>query len=197
MLRFRALKRQKVQPGTRVYTIDDGLPLSLKPEESALKSMTDLRRIPAASIKPEKSIEQAKQQMIHNGVRMLFVIKDIDFLVGLVTARDIMGEKPIRIAAEKNIAHSSITVQDVMAPLEQIEALDFSEVQHSMVGDIVLTLHEAGRQHALVSKETPQGMVIVGVFSITQTGKQLGVTIPADDRVQSFAELEHIIAGDD
>ncbi|WP_414039495.1 CBS domain-containing protein [Acidithiobacillus sp. M4-SHS-6] len=197
MTRFRALQRHGLQPGTRVCLFDNGLPLSLTPEDSALKSMTDLRRVPAASIKPESSIDQAMQRMIHRGVRLLFVLDDLGILVGLITARDIMGEKPVRLAAEEHLARESIQVQSVMVPLGQIDVLDLPEVERSTVGDIVLTLRKAGRQHALVREETPHGIEIRGVFSISQIARQLGVTLSSNDVVQSFAGLEQLIASDD
>ncbi|PKY10501.1 hypothetical protein B1757_09435 [Acidithiobacillus marinus] len=197
MTRFRALQRHGLQPDTRVCLFDDGLPLSLAPEAPALKSMTDLRRVPAASIKPEASIDQAMLRMIHMGVRLLFVLDELGVLVGLITARDIMGEKPVRLAAEEHIARENIHVQNVMVPLEQIDALDLPEVERSSVGDIVLTLRKAGRQHALVREETPHGTEIRGIFSISQIARQLGITLPSNDVVQSFAGLEQLIASDE
>ncbi len=197
MTRFRALQRHGLQPDTRVCLFDNGLPLSLTPEDSALKSMTDLRRVPAASIKPEASIDQAMQRMIHMSVRLLLVLDDLGVLVGLITARDIMGEKPVRLAAEEHIPRDNIQVQSIMVPLGQIDVLDLPEVERSTVGDIVLTLRKASRQHALVREETPRGIEIRGIFSISQIARQLGVTLPSNDVVQSFAGLEQLIASDD
>ncbi|MBN2680441.1 CBS domain-containing protein [Acidithiobacillus montserratensis] len=197
MTRFRALQRHGLQPDTRVCLFDNGLPLSLTPEDSALKSMTDLRRVPAASIKPEASIDQAMQRMIHMGVRLLLVLDELGVLVGLITARDIMGEKPVRLAAEEHIPRENIQVQSIMVPLGQIDVLDLPEVERSTVGDIVLTLRKASRQHALVREETPRGIEIRGIFSVSQIARQLGVTLPSNDVVQSFAGLEQLIASDD
>ncbi len=197
MTRFRALQRHGLQPDTRICLFDNGLPLSLKPEDAALKCMTDLRRVPAASTKPESSINQAMQRMIHVGVRLLLVLDELGALVGLITARDIMGEKPVRLAAEEHIARDDIQVQSVMVPLGQIDVLDLPEVERSSVGDIVLTLRKAGRQHALVREETPHGIEIRGIFSISQIARQLGVTLQSNDVVQSFAGLEQLIVSDD
>lgn len=197
MTRFRALQRHALQPGTRICMFDNGLPLSLRAEDPALKSMTDLQRVPAATTHPENTLDETMQRMIHVGVRMLFVLDEFGTLCGLITARDIMGEKPVKLAAEDHIPRDRIQVQQVMVPLEQVDVLDFSEVERSTVGDIVLTLRKAGRQHALVQEETPRGIEIRGVFSISQIARQLGVPIQTNDVVQSFAGLEQIIAGDD
>ena len=108
-----------------------------------------------------------------------------------------MGEKPVRLAAEDHIARDDIKVQNIMVPLGQIDVLDFPEVERSTVGDIVLTLRKAGRQHALVREETTHGFEIRGIFSISQIARQLGVTLQSNDVVQSFAGLEQLIASDD
>ncbi|MHB8210240.1 MAG: CBS domain-containing protein [Acidithiobacillus sp.] len=197
MTRFRALQRHGLKPDTRICVLDNGMPLTVTPSDMAIKSMTDLSRVPAATTKPETTIDQAMQRMIHVGVRMLFVLDDFGTLIGLATARDIMGEKPVKLAAENHVARDSIKVQDVMVPLGQIDVLDFAEVARSTVGDVVLTLRKAGRQHALVREETPRGEEIRGVFSISQIARQLGVSIQTNDVVQSFAGLEQLITSDD
>ena len=197
MTRFRALQRHGLKPDTRICMFDDGMSLTVTPSDMAIKSMTDLGRVSAVATKPESTIDQALQRMIHAGVRMLFVLDDFGMLVGLVTARDLMGEKPVKLAAENHVVRDSIKVQDIMVPRGQIDVLDFAEVERSTVGDIVLTLRKAGRQHALVREETLRGEEIRGVFSISQIARQLGVAIQTNDVVQSFAELEQLITSDD
>jgi hypothetical protein len=197
MTRFRALQRHGLKPDTRICVLDNGMPLTVTPGDMAINSMTDLSRVPAATTKSETTIDQAMQRMIHVGVRMLFVLDDFGTLIGLATARDIMGEKPVKLAAENHVARDSITVQEVMVPLGQIDVLDFAEVERSTVGDVVLTLRKVGRQHALVREKTPRGEEIRGVFSISQIARQLGVPIQTNDVVQSFAGLEQLITSDD
>ncbi len=149
MTRFRALQRHGLKPDTRICVLDNGMPLTVTPGDMAINSMTDLSRVPAATTKSETTIDQAMQRMIHVGVRMLFVLDDFGTLIGLATARDIMGEKPVKLAAENHVARDSITVQEVMVPLGQIDVLDFAEVERSTVGDVVLTLRKTGVQKQL------------------------------------------------
>ena len=197
MTRFRVLQRYGLQPDTRICMFDNGIPLTVTPSDMAIKSMTDLSRVPAVTMKPETTIDQALQRMIHAGVRMLFVLDDFGTLIGLATARDLMGEKPVKLAAENHVMRDSIKVQDIMVPLGQIDVLDFAEVERSTVGDVVLTLRKTGRQHALVREKTPRGEEIRGVFSISQIARQLGAPIQTNDVVQSFAGLEQLITSDD
>ncbi len=197
MTRFRALQRYGLKPDTRICMFDSGVLLPVAPDDAAIKGMTDLSRVPAATTKPETTMDQAMQRMIHVGVRMLFVLDDFGTLIGLITARDILGEKPVALAAAHHVARDTIQVEDVMVPLGQIDVLDFAEVERSTIGDVVLTLRDAGRQHALVREVTSRGEEIRGVFSISQIARQLGVPIQTNDVVQSFAGLEQLIASDD
>lgn len=164
MTRYRPLSHRHLRPDTRLCVFDSGLSSPVGMDDNALKVMTDLRRVPAATTHPEVSIDAAMQKMIHVGVRLLFVLDDFGVVVGIITARDILGEKPVQIAAEKQIPRDQVLVEDIMIRRGRIEVLPYAEVARSTVGDIVVTLKEVGRQHALVEAEgsVPE---ICGIFS--------------------------------
>lgn len=163
-------------------------------DDPALSVMTDLRHVRAVTVAPDGSLEIAHQRMIHAKVRLLLVADAEGSVVGLLTARDLLGEKPVRAAVADGIARSAVRVERVMVRREQIEVLDLAEVERSRVGDVVATLRASGRQHALVLERgrPPQ---IRGVFSTTRVGHQLGLSLDASERPQSFAEIEHLLAG--
>jgi hypothetical protein len=82
-----------------------------------------------------------------------------------------------------------------MTPAAAVEALDYRAVTHARVRDLIALMYERGRQHALVTETDDSDRPVVrGIFSITQIGRQLGVPIEANERAQSFAEIEHLIA---
>ena len=190
--RFRPLQIQHLQPDTQLTYFNNGLPVHVSLQDSALKVMTDLQRVPAVSVHSDVTVDVALQRMIHGGVRMLFVVDAMGELVGMVTARDLMGEKPVRIAAQEQIQRDQVEVGDIMVRRGQIEILDFDEVSRSSVGDLVLTMKQMGRQHALVEEKDPQPRVR-GVFSLSQIARQLGVQIETGGAVQSFGELEQLL----
>src|SRR3954469_22420916 len=68
---------------------------SVSADSPALHVMTDLTKIPAATISASATLSEANQVMIHRGVRMLFVIDAAQHLLGVVTATDLFGEKPV------------------------------------------------------------------------------------------------------
>jgi len=115
-------------------------------------------------------------------------------VIGLVTATDIQGEKPMKLARETGTRHDDMVVRDIMTPINDIEVMDMDVVRRSHVGDIVRTMTSAGRQHALVVEQIEQGKRIRGIYSTSQIGRQMSMPIKPSEKAQTFAELEMAIA---
>lgn len=193
---YHALSSRMLQPRTSFHRYHQGLPEMIWLDNSALDAMTDLKRVRAVTVAPATPIDTALQKMIHTEVRLLLVTEVNDIILGLITARDIMEEKPVNYAAKARVSHDAILVEHIMTPADQIQVLQMADVMRASVGDIVLTLQDANRQHALVVEPRENGAEIVrGIFSTTQIGKQLGADIQPTGRVQNFAELEALLLG--
>ncbi|MEC5384599.1 CBS domain-containing protein [Uliginosibacterium sp. H3] len=157
--------------------------------------MTDLSRVPAATISPLASVEEANQSMILRGVRLLLVVSESSRIVGVITSTDTLGEKPMVTAQSRSVRRSDLTVADIMVPVSNVEAMSIEDVRRSSVGDIALTLQNAGRAHALVVSANAQGALsLVGIFSVSQIARQLGIPIQTHERARTFAEVEALIA---
>jgi CBS domain-containing protein len=166
-------------------------PKSITLESPALDVMTDLRHIYAAVIEPQVTMESANAFMILRGVRSLLVLNQDRALGGIITASDILGEKPLRFIRERGVKHNEILVADIMTPLEQMEAIPIGAVEHAKVGHVIASLRESGRQHTLVIENNAAGKpVVCGIFSSTQIEKQLGAAIPSSEVARTFAEIE-------
>ena len=166
-------------------------------DSPALFVMTDLRVVPAVTVDARVSIQDALKKMRHDGVRMLLVI-DADKLVqGLITATDLQGEKPLRYLEQVGGHHDDIEVGHIMTLHERLEVLRMADVLRASVGDIVATLQQAGRQHALVVDEPPAAPleVVRGIFSATQISRQLAMPVDTLGPARTFAELEMALHG--
>ena len=160
-------------------------------ESPALDVMTDLRHIYAAVIEPQVTMESANAFMILRGVRSLLVLNQDRALGGIITASDILGEKPLRFIQERGVKHNEILVADIMTPLDHMEAIPIGAVTHAKVGHVIASLRESGRQHTLVIENNASGKpVVCGIFSLTQVEKQLGAAIPPTEVARTFAEIE-------
>jgi hypothetical protein len=81
-----------------------------------------------------------------------------------------------------------------MTPLEQVEALQRTDVDRASVGDIVDTIKQAGRQHMLVIDTLEDGtQAITGMISSTHVERLLGTKIELSPRANTFADLERAL----
>lgn len=180
---------------TVVFRYRQGLPTSVTMQSPAVDVMTDLMRIKVFTVTPDTLIDDALQKMIHAEVRLLIVTGLSDAVLGVVSAYDIMGERPVSISSVERIPHKTIRVEQVMTPRDEIEALRMTDVEDAPVGDILTTLRGAGRQHAIVLDSDEDGQEILrGIFSLTQIARQLGVPVDPDHKAQTFAELERALS---
>jgi CBS-domain-containing membrane protein len=160
-------------------------------ESPALEIMTDLRHTHVAEIEPHATMELANIYMMQRSVRSLFVLNDDHLLQGVITASDILGDKPVRFIQERRVKYGEILVSDIMTPLDCLEAIPIEEVQYAKVGHVIASLRDAGRQHTLVIEEDAEGAPLVcGIFSLTQIEKQLGTAILLTEVAKTFAEIE-------
>ena len=165
-------------------------------ESPALAVMTDLRKMRVITINPETPLNAALMVMINAKVRLLIAIDRAGVIVGLVSAQDVMGEKPLRVANDNRIHRDAVTVQQIMTRSSDVRPLNIGDVEHASVSDIVMHLIESHKQHALVVERGESAAFhACGIFSATQIGRQLGEDINVSDGLaQSFSELERLIA---
>ena len=83
--------------------------------------MTDLRQVPAASIDTEAPIDAANRFMMRRGVRLLLVADDERRVLGLITASDILGEKPVMLRT-LGLSRQDLRVAEVAAQLGRLAA---------------------------------------------------------------------------
>ena len=161
-------------------------------DSPALEVMTDLTRATPATIRPQAPLAGANQFMITRGVRLLLVVDDHEKVLGLITATDLLGERPVRVAIERGLRRDELSVGDIMIDAEHVDVLALAQVEAARVGHVVETLRRAGRQHALV---VDAERMVRGIFSLTQIARQLGVAVPAaaGEVARTFSEIEAAI----
>ena len=186
MRQYSALKLTLIPAGARVAAPEGPGRVTL--DDPAFSVMTDLRNVPAATTTPGESIAKAHAQMFQRGVRLLFVLDADGALNGVITATDLLGEKPMRFMQSRGVAHTEITVADIMTPASMLEALPIQDVAQMRVGHIVATHKAVGRQHLMVAEDG--GRRVRGIFSASQVARQLGLELQTSEVAQSFADIE-------
>ena len=171
-----------------------GVPVTLESPGRAV--MTDLTHVRAATIAPDMPLAQARQTMIHQGVRLLFVVSEMPCVDGLITSTDLEGERPMQVLNQRGAKYEDLIVADVMSPLASLDAIDLEELAHANVAKVVATLKQLGRRHMLVVQKagSGHGPRVRGVISQTQIERQLGRPIEMVETAGSLAEISATLA---
>lgn len=165
-------------------------------ESPAIEAMTDFLRVNVVHIESAASIVEANARMISRGVRLLIVSTADDQVEGLITARDILGEKPLQVAQARGCKRSELLVADLMTPVASVDTLYLNEVMNARVIDILNALKQLGRQHIMVEDVDPANGLprVRGLFSATHIGRLLGVPVLGFELASTFAEIEAALA---
>ena len=164
-------------------------------ETPGMAVMTDLTQVRAATVQPDSGLAQAELMMIHQGVRLLFVVTQMPGVDGIVTAADLQGEKPLRLVSQRQVKFEDLCVADVMTPLPDMDAIDFASLRRASVAQVIAALLKTGRAHMLVieSATVTAPMRIRGVISKTQIERQIGAQLPVTGMATSFAEMSAVL----
>ncbi len=192
---YNALNQSPLEAGISYQRPPQDLPSNVTADRPAIDVMTDFRRVAAMTMGPCATLDAANQRMISTGVRLLLVTDQYNAVIGIITATDILSEKPMRYLQEVGGRREDILLRDIMTLQENIEVLDMQQVERASVGDIARTLMRAGRQHALVVERDGNGKTLIrGMFSSKQIGRQLDIHFEPTEIANSFAEVEAALA---
>lgn len=193
---FQPLRISRLSPHTGYARPHFHIQNPVTASSSALEVMTDLHFIPAATVSADLDLDTATQKMIVRGVRSLLVTDTLEDVIGIITSRDLIGDRPQSAMHALDIPFSRVRVRDVMTTSEQVDVLHLDDVLHAHVGDIVETLKHSGRQHALVVEEdcSTGKTTIRGIFSASQIARQLGVHSQTHVLSETFAGIDQAMS---
>ena len=187
MREYSALRMSPLPAGARLA--EPSPPERVTLDDPAFAVMTDLRTVRAATTPPGELMWRAQAQMVERRVRLLFVVEREGAVVGVITATDLLGEKPMRFMQSRGVPHHEIQVADIMTPASLLEAIPLQDVAQMRVGHVVATHKAVRRQHLMVAED--DGRRVRGLFSISQVARQLGVQLQqAMEVAQTFADVE-------
>lgn len=144
-------------------------------DDPAMSVFTDFLEVEPRTVGPDGPIDTALERMKADGVRLLLVVDERDAIIGLITATDIHGERPVQLTRERRVPRTALIVRDIMTPRAEIQVLNMISVEEARVGHILATLHALERQHVLVveTDATSGRQVVRGLFSSSRIQKQM------------------------
>jgi len=173
-----------VDQTSRAALISPSLSSPVAEDAPALSVMTDFTSDAPATITEDRQIDAALNDMILIGVRALVVVREGEVL-GLITAHDIQGEKPVKflqnpLCTGNPCTRREIVVGDIMARLGWLQTLEHTWVQASKAGDLASVFASNSYTHMFVMEPGNSGGVrsIRGLVSRTRLERHLGLRIP-------------------
>ncbi len=190
--RFALLKTKHLSCETPfVHTRQEWKPILL--DDPAISALTDFTVQPVCTTNESSNIQAALQQMKLSRVKSLFVVNAKDLILGHISARDIQGTKPAKIADQLGIKPAEVTVKMLMVSCDAMMTLHFNELSNARVGHIVRLLHERGSNYIFVVEGPPENEFVRGIFSISRISHQLGENVTSEGSSHSVAEMTHLI----
>lgn len=188
------LPTERLPFGTVLAQARDGQGADVTMDSPALDVMTDLTRVKAATIGPSASLQQAELFMVHLGVRMLLVVRELPAIEGIVTATDLHGDVQMRLVQQRNVRYDELAVADVMTRLASLDAVDFDDLRKATVRNLVATLRRYGRHHLLVADGPAGARCVRGVISRTQIERQLGAPVEVTEVATTFPDVVQMLS---
>lgn len=194
---YPALEFQSMPVGAGYARPEQAFPGGLGADSPALEAMTDLRRVTALTVERTNTLASTRERMRKLGVRMLLVTGATGAVMGVITVTDLDSERPAKIAAKTGEQVDELLVQDIMTLRGRIEVLQLADVEKASVGQILSSLREAGRRHALVLDSEPdrEQHLICGIFSLTRLCGQIGLSIRPGDPMEAIEEALKPVIG--
>ena len=150
-LSLRAVTSQDLRiPGSDPWYAD--------PNDPALSVMTDFRERASVTVAETATMDAALEHMKHNGVRCAFAIDELRrVVVGLITAYDIMSEKPMRHMQSMASPRREVLVRDIMQGIAEWRVADIKDIEQVTVAAVSRLFEETRLTHIPVMESGEDG----------------------------------------
>ncbi len=128
------------------------------PDDPALSVMTDFRERSSVTISENATIDAALEHMKHTGVRCAFAVdEERRGVIGLITAYDIISEKPMRHMLAVISPRREVLVKDIMQRIADWKIADIKDIERLSVAALSRTFEESQLTHIPVFERSEQG----------------------------------------
>jgi CBS domain-containing protein len=168
-------------------------PWHADPQDPALSVMTDFRERASVTVSETALIDEALEHMKHTGVRCAFAIDDQRrVVVGLITAYDITGEKPMQYMQSAAMPRREVLVRDIMQKISELRAANIKEIERVTVAAVSNLLSEKRLTHVPVMETGESGeQRLRGLLSAAKVKRLLSTPRPA----RSFGAEQRLVGG--
>lgn len=154
-------------------------------ESPALAIFTDFETHQPLVIDASVKASDAEQHMYEAHVRLKLVVDKNNTFLGVVALED-LDKQEVMKKVVKGHQREDLRVTDMMRPKQDLKVIDYEELKHAHVSDVIAALRRYGHQHCIVvDRERHQ---IRGLVSASDIARKLKIQIPVHESPK-FTEL--------
>jgi CBS domain-containing protein len=133
-------------------------PWYANPRDPALSVMTDFRERASVTVLETAMIDEALEHMKHTGVRSAFAVHDpSDTVIGLITAYDVLSEKPLQHMQFAGTPRREVLVRDIMQKVSDWRVADIKQIERATVATVAEMFAKTGLTHVPVMETSSVG----------------------------------------
>ena len=129
-------------------------PWYVRTTDPAMSVMIDYRTRSSVTVSETAPLDKALEHMKHAGVKCAFVVDEKKTVIGMITAYDMLGEKPQQHMHFTSVAHNDVLVKDIMQKISDWRVADIKDIEQSTVEDVWEVFNETGMTHLPVMETT-------------------------------------------
>jgi DeoR family transcriptional regulator, catabolite repression regulator len=143
-------------------------------DTSALEILTDYRDHPPPLINGDVLAVDAERLMFNEYEKIKLVVDRNKEFIGLVSYQQLSSQNILKQVAN-GYYRDEIRVADLMLPRERINAVDYSALAESSIGELIASLKQHGERYCLVVDKYEHH--IRGVVSAEEIAKRLRIPV--------------------
>lgn len=180
------MNKLKLKPLDDIHGLEQPLDyVNLNLDSPALEFLTDFTVVKPLIIDSDCTALETKKMMMKAHVRLKLVLDPQGDFIGMVSADDLSDRKITQKVAEGE-KREEISITDCMLPKHKLSALDFHQLKHSNILDVINVLKDSGQQHCLVVDGETK--TIRGIFSVSDISRKLHLSLDIQDQ-PSFSKI--------
>ncbi|NOU00526.1 MAG: CBS domain-containing protein [Gallionella sp.] len=123
-------------------------------KDPAMLVMTDFHWHSSVTVSENSTIDAALDHMKHTGVRCAFVIDGkMSAVVGMITAYDISGEKPVQHMRLTSTPRNEILVKDIMQKMADWHVANLKDIESATVAEVLKVFTDSDVTHIPVMEK--------------------------------------------
>ncbi|GAB3112304.1 CBS domain-containing protein [Aestuariicella hydrocarbonica] len=138
------------------------------------------------SLAPGVSVDDAATAMQYSHTNLKLVADRDNFLLGIVSLRDINSVKVLSTASAMGISRSDLTVKDLMTTAQQLHCIKRDRLKQATVSDVVDLLEKEKQRFLLVLDREEQ---LTGLICAEEIARLLGKQLDTLPRANDFKEV--------